>query len=187
MNFINDKLRIFNSFCTLDECKVLKAFILNNEERIKELGPDLYRGTEDDSLTGRYHYHNFLNELEVKEILEPKLKTLFEKMDIKLPVSVQCWANTFRKDEGIILHSHSTYDEFLCMNLFISGPTLPGTTYLLEDKYVNFENKIGDLCLFKSDLYHGVSPNKKDEIRISMAFDIISGIEEDRNRYYLFS
>ena len=83
-----------------EECEQIKNFILNNEERIKSLGPDIYAGTSDNSLTGRYSVYNFMYDLP-GDIIIPKLKEIFIKDKLNFPISIQSWANIFRKNEGI--------------------------------------------------------------------------------------
>lgn len=184
-----DKELLFSKkILTEKECDVIKKFILDNEDYIKSLGPDLYSGTKENSLTGRYKFFNFLNEKKIRKILEPKLREIFDGMGMDYPISVQCWANTFRQGEGISMHKHGPLDKrFFCANLFISGPRKPGTTYYLNNKLVDFENTVGEMYFFDSNLYHGVSNNKSDELRISMAFDILPGKNDpDKIRHYVF-
>ena len=173
---------------TEHECNIIKTFILDNEDKVKSLGPDTYSGTSSNSLTGRFMYFNFLNTDEVGSILIPKLKYIFEELELKYPISVQCWANTFRKGEGICVHKHGPIDKsFTCANIFISGPTKPGTTYYLNGQFVDFENQIGEIHIFGSNLYHYVSDNKSDDMRISLALDILPELNDnDKTRHYVF-
>lgn len=154
------------------ECNKIKKYILMNEKIIKRMGPDMYSATSEDSLTGRYYCFNFLNTKEVGDILIPKFKNIFQKL--KSPVFIQCWANTFRKNEGIEFHKHGADLDFLCANLFISGPTKPGTTYYINGEFIDIENEIGVLTMFDSNLGHMVKPNYNDLIRVSIGLDIHS-------------
>ena len=63
-------------FLTQTECDTIVREILSLEDAVKRLGPDIYSGTSNDSLTGRYKYFNYLNVPEINTILEPKLKKL---------------------------------------------------------------------------------------------------------------
>ena len=170
------------------ECEIIKEYILSNEDRIKQLGPDMYSGTSENSLTGRYKYFNYLYTDEIGSILIPKLDKIFSEIGVKYPISVQCWANTFRKNEGISVHKHGPINEsFLCANLFISGPTKPGTTYYIDNNFLDCENHPGEIHIFDSNLYHYVSENKTEEIRISLAFDILPELDDqDTTRHYIF-
>ena len=181
-----------------EEVETLKNIILTKEDYVKSLGPDVYDGTSENSLSGRHTIFNWLNLKEVNDILAPKLKNIFLELGWDFPVSVQCWANTFRNKEGIKIHKHrnllSFEKPFYCSNMFITGNTKPGTTYFNEGiTYVNsesvtLENEPGKLMVFTSEIFHGVEPNDNDEIRISMAMDYYPGvIKEDLNRFYIFS
>ena len=153
-------------FLNSEESKTISEFILESESRVKALGPDMFKGTSEDSLSGRHVWFNYLND-EPGKILIPKLRKLFGTC------VVQCWANTFRKGEGIKPHSHKSPDEvdypdFLCANIFLSGPN-SGTVY---PKYGTVIPNIGALTLFPNDCVHYVKPNETDEVRVSMAMDI---------------
>ena len=159
-------------FLNSEEAKAISNFILENESRVKATGPDKYGGTNEDSLTGRYAWFNYLNE-EPGKILIPKLRKLFGTC------VVQCWANTFRKGEGIKPHSHQSpkkkqHLSCLCANIFLSGPN-PGTVY---PKYGTLIPNIGSLVLFPNDCVHYVEPNETDEVRVSMAMDIYLSPED---------
>jgi hypothetical protein len=169
------------------ECKIIENFILENEEKIKSLGPDIYEGTENDSLTGRFKVYNFMYDLPGKIII-PKLKNLFKLKKIKLPISIQSWANIFRKNEGIKKHKHSndTDNRFICANLFISGDENIGTNFIVDNKDINYKNNVGEMMFFLSDLEHYVNKNTKNDVRITMAFDIYPNIEmQNTTRYYI--
>jgi hypothetical protein len=150
-----------------EECDFIADWVLSNEDYIKSFGPDVYKGTSENSLTGRYNVFNYLNVPELESILAPKLKKSFLEIGVSNPLGIQCWGNIFRKNEGIGTHKHGPMD-FFCGNIFIKGPTRPGTFYA---QYGPIENERGVLTLFKSSDMHGVPPNQSDEVRISLAFD----------------
>ena len=160
---IRDGLITIKNFVSKEEGEKLSKYILEYESTIKSLGPDIYGGTSNDSLTGRFNVFNYL-EHEPGEILNPKLKDMFGEC------LVQCWATTFRKGEGIEPHKHSNKfrSGMVCANLFLSGVN-NGTWYEAEGDIIN---EIGTLVVFPNDYVHGVKPNTSDAIRISMAFDI---------------
>ena len=151
------------------ELKIIKKFILNKEEYIKNLGEDIYTHTEKNSLTGRYYLYNFLNS-EIGPLLRSKIFK-FLNGKITKPASLQCWANTFRKNEGIRLHHHGD-NKFKCANIFICGDPSIGTFYEIDNKLLKYFNVPGQITLFDSDLKHGVEQNFSDDIRISIALDI---------------
>ena len=164
-------------FLTQKECDTIVREILSLESAVKRLGPDIYPGTSEDSLTGRYQYFNYLNIHSIKNIICPKLKELFG------PCVVQCWANILRQGEGIDEHKHLTdmtprlQRECTIGNIFLYGDPTIGTYY----EGVKHDNKIGELSLFPASLLHGVPKNKTGDMRISMAIDV----HHTRNKKYL--
>ena len=83
---IRDGLITIKNFVSKEEGEKLSKYILEYESTIKSLGPDIYGGTSNDSLTGRFNVFNYL-EHEPGEILNPKLKDLwFKPNPDKLPV-----------------------------------------------------------------------------------------------------
>ena len=118
---------IYNSKILSDkECEFIKGYILKNESKVKSLGDDEYAFTKNDSLTGRYKIFNWLY-TDIGDLLIPKLKMIFSQLNLKYPIAIQCWVNTFRKGEGIKKHMHLPYpgykDEKLTSgHIFISGP-----------------------------------------------------------------
>lgn len=169
-----------------EECEKIKNFILNNEEKIKSLGPDIYPGTSEDSLTGRYSVYNFMYDLP-GDIIIPKLKEIFVKDKLNFPISIQSWANIFRKNEGIKKHAHSTdpKDSFICANLFIYGDENIGTTFTINEKQVNYKNNIGEIMFFPCNLEHCVKENNGTDIRVTMAFDIHQkSMAENKKRFF---
>ena len=160
-------------FLTQIECDTIVNEILSLEDAVKRLGPDTYgEGTSEDSLTGRYKYFNYLNIRSINTIICPKLKEIFG------PCVVQCWANIFRQGEGIDEHRHisdkSTNTVLTASgNIFLYGDPTTGTYY----ESVKYDNKVGELSLFPSDMLHGVPKNITGDMRISMAIDVHTGDE----------
>ena len=170
-------------FLTQEECDTIVNNILSLEDAVKGLGPDIYPGTSNDSLTGRYKYFNFLNVPEINTILEPKLKKLLG------PCVLQCWANILRPGEGIDKHGHfgdlsAYYTERhgATGNIFLYGDPTIGTYYnfpKLSPLSVKYDNKVGELSLFTPTLIHGVPKNTTGDMRISMAIDVHKDLPED--------
>lgn len=151
------------NFITNEEATTIKDSILEDEPKIKKLGPDIYPGISGDSLTGRYSVYNWLTHERIGPILKPKLAKLFPNKWI------QMWANVFRYNEGIEPHWHSLEDR-VSGNLYIAGPENSTTCYL---GIGHVPNKTGCLTYFPSNLVHWVVPNLSDIPRVSMAFDTI--------------
>lgn len=159
------------------ECDVIKSIVLSQENSIKRMGPDIYSATSPDSLTGRYRYFNFFLDSKFRSIMQPKLLMVYKKLKLPKPVIVQCWANTFRKGEGIGWHKHWGTDskggsDFLSANIFIDGDRSIGTSYLIDGREKKFRNRYGQMSLFSPTIEHCVFPNNGDQTRISIAMDI---------------
>ena len=190
-----DEIKYRSIFLTEDECSIISDFVLENEEKIKSLGPDYYAGTPDNSLTGRYYLFNYLNVPEINAILKPKLQNLFNKLDLESEIYVQCWANTFRKGDYINPHCHAGHDDedFLSANIFLRGFVEPGTSYYTDTGLIDLKNTVGELVLFDSLTVHGVKEYQYDDIRVTLAMDIHHGSSDKRfifenhpERYYKF-
>lgn len=167
-----------DQFISPKECERFAQFIMETEDEVKATGPDIYLGTAPNSLTGRHKTHNYLY-TELGEILTPRLQKVFRDQgypsvdECKRVVAVQCWANIFRKGEGISSHCHNdgTCLPYLCANLFISGPADIGTTYICDGKEITLPNEPGVITVFSDRTYHYVKKNPYDTPRISMAMD----------------
>jgi hypothetical protein len=184
-------LDFITTFNLLDskECDFVRDFILEQEPKLKQLGPDVYPGTPSDSLTGRFRYYNLLDFDEIGNLFIPRLEKIFDQLNYKRPISVQCWANVFRKTESIRQHNHGK--GFYSTHLFISGDESLGTTYVVDEKHYNVPNIPGALCVFPSELDHYSTPNiHEDKERITIAMDIIPRkilrSIENHQKYYLF-
>jgi hypothetical protein len=184
---INDLFHFSKKILSDSEINEIRNYILENENNIKSLGEDTYPGTSENSLTGAHALFNYLHvETIGKNILLPKIKKMLKEINAEPPVIIQCWANVFRKGEGISAHHHgSMRNKFFSANLFISGNTEPGTTFYMGEgsscKPVDIKNEPGVLSVFPSDIVHKVKENSNEEIRISMALDIIP--YTDANHY----
>lgn len=159
------------------ECEDIKNIILSQENSIKRMGPDIYRATAPNSLTGRYRFFNFFLDSKFRSIMKPKLLRVYEKLNLPKPMFVQCWANTFRKGEGIGWHNHWGTDSkagsnFLSANIFIDGDRSIGTSYRIDGREKKFRNRYGQLSLFSPTIEHCVFPNNSNQTRISIAMDI---------------
>ena len=192
MNKTNFELLKIPNFLSSEQSSIIYERILKQENYVKSLGenrfdnPGIANGkeklTQKDSLTGRDWCFNWLNDEVVGKIIIPKIRIVFGGKGF-----IQCWANTFRKGEGIARHKHrdpmvsfSTPKDWTCVNLFIGGP--PGLGTWFEGQ--KHENNPGELMLFSSNVYHWVPPNDTDDVRISIAMDVhsrmMSGFNDDQ-------
>jgi len=170
---------------TKEECKTIQDYILKKETDIKNLGDSIYPGTSPDALTGRYHLYNFFNS-HIAELLKFRILNFLKKQGLKKPCAIQCWANTFRKNEGIKKHNHGGEENnFKSANIFIAGDPNIGTHFIINNKNIKISNTLGEIVLFDCHMEHWVDPNPNDDIRISMALDIHEKlINIETTRYY---
>jgi len=166
---------------TSEESNIIAERVLALEDKVKQLGPDIYGATKDNSLTGRYYCFNFLIDETIGSIMIPKLRNIFG------PCVVQCWANTYRKGEGILKHCHHSgnvpSDFFGVANIFLRGDPTIGIYY----EGVKHNNKIGEMAIFSPGTLHSVPENPTDNIRITMALDIYIADEDSMNQQILSS
>ena len=183
-------------FLTEDECSVISESVLSKEEEIKSMGPDIYDGASDNSLTGRFYLFNYLNVPEINLILKPKLQNLFDYLELEPEIYVQCWANTFRRGDYITRHCHGgSCHDYLCANIFLRGFVEPGTTYYTDTGPIDLKNAFGEIVLFHSSTEHSVKAYRHDDVRVTLAMDIHHCVGEsvskfmydsDPERYYKF-
>ena len=165
-------MKIIDNFISNEEATTIKNYILDNENKVKEMGPDLYNNTSPDSLTGRWYLYNWLTSYTCGSILIPKLTKEFPNSYIRL------WANTFRKGEGISKHNHG--DVSITGNLYLGGPEDDYTYYVNKGPICN---KVGTIIYHDATLDHWVDPNQTDTPRVSMAFDTINFIPNKDNDF----
>jgi len=181
------------------ELDIIKNHVLEIEDKVKNLGESRYPGAGENALTGRFDIFNFFNS-DIGPLLEKRIKPFLQKYNFFMPLSIQCWANTLRKDQGIKLHQHSNGElqSFYCANVFICGEQEIGTHYVkdadpeydrnLATKKVlkKFKSVPGEIALFDSSLFHYVKPNPNNDVRISIAMDIYQNtIFNNSDRYYI--
>lgn len=184
---------IHRNFITLHECDILYNRVLETEERIKSDFPyeAYYQDgksffSDSNALGGRASQYNWLDDPVVDNILQPALRNLFPS-----GLNVRCWANSYKKNDSLGIHSHYTPDptkpnteNWACTILYCGGPTT-GTWFNFQVskgvfENVCIENNRGDLILFNSDVPHWVEAHQQNGIRVSFAIDVCDSYSEDR-------
>tara|TARA_B100001778_G_scaffold285970_1_gene253049 strand:+ start:222 stop:836 length:615 start_codon:yes stop_codon:yes gene_type:complete len=182
---------IIPNWLTEGECDKLYHRVIETEEYVKSLGPDVAatntegsaysKYKETDALGGRSGAYNHLDDPIIYSIMMPAIRRIFHD-----GLNVRMWANTFRKGEGLGTHTHRDAGAPNCPPkswaaciLYCGGPT-DGTWFdfqvkpgVFEDVHV--DNKKGDLIVFSADVPHWVPPHDTDGIRVSIAFDVCEG------------
>jgi len=177
------------NFLSQDEAGAIRDLILEWEPVVKDSFPNAYAGAAPDALTGRHPFFNWLNVPEFYAIVGPKLQSAFRiAFPQKSEFGVQCWANTFRENEGIAWHKHEdeTTGKFFCAHLFIEGDANDSAThYQVGNDVVAIPNKRGAFYVFDSAIYHAVALRKVTSTRISIAFDMLE-YDANEKRFWRF-
>lgn len=174
----------YPKFLSDEECDHICSAIDRHEEDVLNIhnpNTSAYMG----QLTGQFHVFNWLSLPEVQELNIPD--RLFKVVDELQPfkqILIQCWCNTLRKDEGLVLHRHQgdaphnrtdtieVYHRrppmFYSCNIFLGGKHNKTWFETIGD----IEHSRGDFMIFDNHIIHEVDNNPYDDVQYSMALDI---------------
>ncbi len=162
---------------TEEECDEIKKYCLEKEKELIASGSEHHDENLTTAITtNNYFKFNFFQDY--PKYAERFVKFLTETgCPLEWPIIAQSWINVLRKDQGINWHTHiGNMGQCFSANVFIDGPTKPGTSYLnvIEGgiKSQNIENKRGYMHVFPSNIYHKVIPLKEDTERISLGITV---------------
>ena len=136
------------------------------------------------SITSHCHYR--YNLLRDNPRYIPKFRQAIRTLlpALEFPIAVQAWVNIYENGEGIILHNHwGMRGQSFSANVFLGGPTEPGAIYCVPDTGVRdrpvfenvvVENKLGEMHVFDSHVYHMVPTRESPETRYSIGMSIHS-------------
>ena len=170
------------------ECKEWNDYLLEQEpillDKFRTSSGDGYTGLGDNSITSRYSHFNLLK---FDFHLIPKLKTeILNGIKSILSISgntdwqgilyANSWFNVMRQGESMNAHLHSYhkntfYGFHVTINAFETFTSYYHPIKFREEAF-HTPNKIGYLTLFPHFIPHGVSPNKYETSRITLAGDI---------------
>ena len=170
------------------ECKEWNDYLLQQEpillDEFRTSSGDGYTGLGDNSITSRYSHFNLLK---FDFHLIPKLKTeilngiksilsISGNTDWQETLYTNSWFNVLRQGESMNAHTHgfhmhTLYGFHLTINAHETFTSYYHPIKFREESF-HVPNKIGYLTLFPSDIPHGVSPNKYETPRITLAGDI---------------
>jgi predicted nuclease of restriction endonuclease-like (RecB) superfamily len=134
------------------------------------------------------------------DVLREHINFYFEKLMIPTPdrLWLQMWCNILKKDERIEIHQHS-YDEksLLSGNLCLKTENTnthyinPHNYFAKNNEIYNSKNVRGKLTLFPSIIPHATDVVQTDEVRITIAFDVLVAddiklVQWKKKRYDLF-
>jgi len=138
-------------------------------------------GLNENHITTRFGRYNLLEQDEpaFKELLTFLRYSYLEyvqKQQLELKdLQIVCWANILRKDEGMDSHAHGAQpDSYLSGNMHF-GDYHTNTVYHSNfdpESKIALPNKKGGCVMFPSCTPHYVEPHTRDDVRISVAFDL---------------
>jgi uncharacterized protein (TIGR02466 family) len=145
--------------------------------------------TFEQNLINEYHLHEFRSEIAKHlEIYLSQIK--FDKPSYwKI---VECWMTEYSKGDFAHIHTHVPADVsgvyYVKSNsndgrVFFMDPNQQVNTFVyrhLGDRKF-YTPKVGTLILFPSYLNHGVEPNRTDDERVSVAFNVHFMRDRDRS------
>ena len=183
------------TFFTNEECDDIKRYAYKKED---ELIKDGHQNTVSDGYskaitTSNYFRYNFFKDHpqyaeRFVDFLKKTDKTL--GWPLEWPIAVQSWVNIYRKGQGIEWHNHpGIMGKSFAANIFIDGPTQPGTTYIKvagqdQVEEVNKENHKGHIQVFPCSLYHKVKPVTEERISVGITFHSFEYLNKDIIKTY---
>ena len=185
--------RVGTSFCEdIDSCS-LSEFLLSKEKQVKKLPTSVRDGAESDGYTGlgsksttaKYQFYNIFtwNHREIKKLRSNIAKNVIDyndKCGNKTPnkLWIQCWYNVLRFGQKIKPHHHSTSSNSYLSGHFNAQVDDTSTVYmspinqLNDPDLIDIKNKVGDMTLFPSYIFHRTTPHYSFKPRITIAFDL---------------
>ena len=170
----------------------IKETILKKEIEIIKKYPSVNDGNTGlgDSLTSRFPHFNLLEWTEmidvkssIRKIHNKFLNQLNHNFDVKL--FSQCWANVMRKGDKINRHSH--YDSNYC---YLGGHICiqsnnTSTHYInpYTKEIYSSKNELGKITLFPNWIEHYTDQVVDDNLRITIAFDLINDVAYTEDIY----
>jgi hypothetical protein len=167
----------------LEHVNKIHEWIEKNEKTILDYEYTNTGGTglNENHITTRFGRYNLLEQDEpaFKELLTFLRYSYLEyvqKQQLELKdLQIVCWANILRKDEGMDSHAHGAQpDSYLSGNMHF-GDYHTNTVYHSNfdpESKIALPNKKGGCVIFPSCTPHYVEPHTRDDVRISVAFDL---------------
>ena len=174
------------------DLKDIKSTILSKEREVINNNPythDWNTGLGSNSMTSRSNCYNLLDWKEayyMREIIRTAHDNYITTLDNTKwedKIYVQCWANVLRKGEKLKQHQHWT-SEYTYL-----GGHICLDDYDTKTHYVNpytrqtypSDNCKGKITLFPNWMEHYTDPYQGDDVRVTIAFDIITQIVYDED------
>ena len=185
--------RVGTSLCEDIDTNSLSEFLLSKEKEVKRLptavidgkAVDGYTGLGTNSTTSKFNdYHLFKwSHPEIRKLRSNIVKKLFEynsECGVETPnqIYIMCWYNVLRFGQKINPHMHSTRSNCYLSGHFNVQVNDTSTIYmspinqLNDPEVIDIKNKVGDMTLFPSYIFHRTTPHYSFKPRITIAFDL---------------
>jgi len=174
----------YPNFLSKEEARHIRSVIDKHEKRVMSI-PNTFDTAYSGQLTGQFSVFNWLSLPELQELNIPDRMFELDELNKCKSMWLQCWCNTLRQSEGLVLHRHYHAEEpksrddtweifhrrpaqFYSCNIFLGGQHNKTWFETLGD----IEHEEGDLMIFDNHLIHEVESNPFNDTRYSMALDV---------------
>ena len=185
--------RVGTSICEDIDTNSLSELLLLKEKEVKKLPTTVIDGAESDGYTGlgsksttaKFQSYNILtwDHPEIKKLKSNIAKSVIDynnECGNKTPdvLWIQCWYNVLRFSQKIRPHHHSISPDCYLSGHFNVQVNNTSTVYmspinqLNDPEVINIKNKVGDMTLFPSYIFHRTTPHYSFKPRITIAFDL---------------
>ena len=185
--------RVGTSICEDIDTNSLSELLLLKEKEVKKLPTtvidntlsDGYTGLGSRSTTAKFQSYNVLtwDHSEIKKLKSNIAKSVIDFNDEcgnKTPnvLWIQCWYNVLRFGQKIRPHHHSVSPDCYLSGHFNVQVNDTSTVYmspinqLNDPQVIDIKNKVGDMTLFPSYIFHYTTPHYSFKPRITIAFDL---------------
>ena len=185
--------KVGTSICEDIDTNSLSELLLLKEKEVKKLPTTVIDGAESDGYTGlgsksttaKFQSYNILtwDHPEIKKLKSNIAKSVIDynnECGNKTPdvLWIQCWYNVLRFSQKIKPHHHSISPDCYLSGHFNVQVNNTSTVYmspinqLNDPEVINIENKVGDMTLFPSYIFHRTTPHYSFKPRITIAFDL---------------
>ena len=185
--------RVGTSICEDIDTNSLSELLLLKEKEVKNLPTTVIDGAESDGYTGlgsksttaKFQSYNILtwDHPEIKKLKSNIAKSVLDynnECGNKTPdvLWIQCWYNVLRFSQKIRPHHHSISPDCYLSGHFNVQVNNTSTVYmspinqLNDPEVINIKNKVGDMTLFPSYIFHRTTPHYSFKPRITIAFDL---------------
>ena len=185
--------RVGTSLCEDIDTNSLSELLLLKEKEVKNLPTTVIDGAESDGYTGlgsksttaKFQSYNILtwDHPEIRKLKSNIAKSVIDynnECGNKTPdvLWIQCWYNVLRFSQKIKPHHHSISPDCYLSGHFNVQVNNTSTVYmspinqLNDPEVINIENKVGDMTLFPSYIFHRTTPHYSFKPRITIAFDL---------------